>query len=81
MLKLGHNFFSPREVVPSNYTLSILCKLLGRARRLEQAFETVKTFTREYGFKANIQATKTQNWKGKAWLRAKGFNHREGHSV
>lgn len=42
-------------VVPSNYTLSILCKLLGRGRRLEQAFEIVKTFTEEYGFKANIQ--------------------------
>lgn len=43
-------------MVPSNYTLSILCKLLGRGRRLEQAFEIVKTFTEEYGFKANIQA-------------------------
>lgn len=42
-------------VVPSNYTLSILCKLLGRGRRLEQAFQIVKTFTEEYGFKANIQ--------------------------
>lgn len=42
-------------VVPSNYTLSILCKLLGRGRHLEQAFEIVKTFTEEYGFKANIQ--------------------------
>jgi len=42
-------------VVPSNYTLSILCKLLGRGRRLEQAFEMVKTFTQQYGFRANIQ--------------------------
>ena len=48
---------SRSQVVPSNYTLSILCKLLGRGRRLEQAFEIVKTFTEEYGFKANIQAT------------------------
>lgn len=42
-------------VVPSNYTLSILCKLLGRARRLDQAFNMVQSFTQEYGFKANIQ--------------------------
>mmetsp|Transcript_58723 Transcript_58723/g.109970 ORF Transcript_58723/g.109970 Transcript_58723/m.109970 type:complete len:850 (-) Transcript_58723:43-2592(-) len=42
-------------VVPSNYTLSILCKLLGRARRLDQAFGMVQTFTQQYGFKANIQ--------------------------
>ncbi|CAK9033739.1 unnamed protein product [Durusdinium trenchii] len=42
-------------VTPSNYTLSILCKLLGRGRRLEQAFKMVATFTEQYGFKANIQ--------------------------
>lgn len=42
-------------VLPSNCTLSILCKLLSRGRRLEQAFEMVETFAEEYGFKANIQ--------------------------
>ncbi|CAJ1340914.1 unnamed protein product, partial [Effrenium voratum] len=42
-------------VGPSNYTLSILCKLLGRARRLEQAFQMVHSFTEQYGFRANIQ--------------------------
>jgi len=42
-------------VAPSNYTLSIMVKLLGRARRLKQAFSTVKELCEEYGFRANIQ--------------------------
>eukprot|EP00440_Ansanella_granifera_P014818 gb/GFBE01016110.1/.p1 GENE.gb/GFBE01016110.1/~~gb/GFBE01016110.1/.p1 ORF type:complete len:860 (+),score=257.03 gb/GFBE01016110.1/:1-2580(+) len=42
-------------VAPSNYTLSIICKLLSRARRLDQAFATVESMSREYGFTANIQ--------------------------
>ena len=44
------------KVPPSNYTLSIMCKLLGRCRRLQQAFDMVASFTQRYGFKANIQA-------------------------
>lgn len=42
-------------VAPSNYTLSILVKLLGRSRRLPQAFTMVETLCSEHGFRANIQ--------------------------
>jgi len=42
-------------VAPSNYTLSIMVKLLGRARRLNQAFSMVKSVCEEHGFRANIQ--------------------------
>jgi pentatricopeptide repeat protein len=37
----------------SNFTLSILVKLLGRARRLEQAFALVADITKKYNFWAN----------------------------
>merc|ERR1719416_46560 len=43
------------KVAPSNYTLSILCKLLGRARRLAQAFDIVDSISKDYGFQPNIQ--------------------------
>lgn len=43
------------DVVPSNYTLIMLVKLMGRCRRLNQAFSMVETFTREHGVKINIQ--------------------------
>mmetsp|Transcript_49838 Transcript_49838/g.131726 ORF Transcript_49838/g.131726 Transcript_49838/m.131726 type:complete len:822 (-) Transcript_49838:39-2504(-) len=42
-------------VAPSNYTLSILSKLLGRARRLSKALTMVETISKEYGFQPNIQ--------------------------
>jgi len=42
-------------VTPSNYTLSIMVKLLGRARRLNQAFTMVKGLCDEHNFRANIQ--------------------------
>merc|ERR1712194_429634 len=42
------------KVTPSNYTLSIICKLLGRSRRLEQAFSLVESISKEYGFTPNI---------------------------
>jgi len=42
-------------VAPSNYTLSILVKLLGRSRRLPQAFDMVEVLCSEHGFRANIQ--------------------------
>jgi len=42
-------------VIPSNYTLSMLVKLMGRCRRLGQAFSMVDVFTKEYGVKINIQ--------------------------
>jgi len=41
-------------VKPSNFTLSILVKLLNRARRLEQAFDIVAEITKKYHFHANV---------------------------
>merc|ERR1719476_906247 len=40
-------------VQPSNYTLSILVKLLSRARRLDQAFAAVTEITQRYNFRVN----------------------------
>merc|ERR1719296_447591 len=40
---------------PSNYTLSILVKLLGHARRLGQAFRMVEDLSSQNGFRPNIQ--------------------------
>merc|ERR1740138_38375 len=42
-------------VSPSNYTLSILVKLLGRVRRLNQAFSLVEELSAKYKFKLNVQ--------------------------
>merc|ERR1719183_1751822 len=42
-------------VAPSNYTLSMLVKLMGRCRRLNQAFTLVEDIRQEYGLKVNIQ--------------------------
>jgi len=42
-------------VQPSNYTLSILVKLMGRCRRLKQAFSLVEEVSKEYKVKINIQ--------------------------
>jgi len=42
-------------VAPSNYTMSIIVKLLSRARRLNQAFEMVEDMSKQYGFRPNIQ--------------------------
>jgi len=41
-------------VSPSNFTLSILVKLMNRARRLEQAFTLVADITKKYNFKPNV---------------------------
>merc|ERR1719503_182353 len=41
-------------VKPSNFTLSILVKLLNRARRLEQAFSLVDEISTKYNFHANV---------------------------
>merc|ERR1719355_107979 len=38
-------------VPPSNFTLSILVKLMNRARKLEQAFSIVDEITKKYQFK------------------------------
>merc|ERR1719262_2067717 len=42
-------------VAPSNYTLSILVKLMGRARRLNQAFEIIDKLCAVHSFRPNIQ--------------------------
>merc|ERR550537_1885655 len=42
-------------VSPSNYTLSIMVKLLGRCKRLDRAFSLVETTCKDHGFRANIQ--------------------------
>merc|ERR1719197_165325 len=42
-------------VIPSNYTLSILVKLLGHARRLSQAFRMVEELSQQHGFRPNVQ--------------------------
>jgi len=39
----------------SNYTLSILVKILGHARRLNQAFNMVEELSKEHGFRPNVQ--------------------------
>jgi len=40
---------------PSNYTLSILVKLLGHARRLNQAFRMVEDLSTQNNFRPNVQ--------------------------
>merc|ERR1719487_1872500 len=42
-------------VAPSNYTLSMLVKLMGRCRRIHQAFTMLEDISKEYGLKINIQ--------------------------
>merc|ERR1719405_204572 len=42
-------------VSPSNYTLSILVKLLGRVRRLNQAFSLVEDLSAKHKFRPNVQ--------------------------
>merc|ERR1740138_79251 len=42
------------QVWPSNFTLSILVKLMSRARRLDQAFSLVEEISQKYKFRANV---------------------------
>jgi len=42
-------------VAPSNFTLSILAKLMGRARQLNQAFVLIDELCAQHGFRPNIQ--------------------------
>jgi pentatricopeptide repeat protein len=42
-------------VRPSNFTLSILVKLLGRVRRLNQAFSLLEDLSAKHRFKPNVQ--------------------------
>lgn len=41
-------------VQPSNFTLSILVKLMNRARRLDHAFSLVEEITKKYNFRPNV---------------------------
>merc|ERR1719379_3168563 len=41
--------------VPSNYTVSIMVKLLGRARLLDEAFVKVEELSQAHGFNPNVQ--------------------------
>jgi pentatricopeptide repeat protein len=42
-------------IAPSNHTLSILVKLLGRAKRVKEAFKVVEDLTAAHNFRPNIQ--------------------------
>merc|ERR1719478_852739 len=42
-------------VSPSNYTLSMLVKLMCRCRNLDQAFTMLEDISKEYNFRINIQ--------------------------
>jgi len=42
------------HVRPSNFTLSVLVKLMSRARRLDQAFSLVDETTKKYNFRPNV---------------------------
>lgn len=42
-------------ISPSNFTLSIICKLLGRAKRLDEAFSMVESISNSHGFRPNIE--------------------------
>merc|ERR1719393_973170 len=41
-------------VAPSNFTLSILVKLMNRARKLEGAFALVEEISQKYNFRPNV---------------------------
>ena len=43
------------RIAPSNYTLSIMVKLLGYKRRLYQAFQLVEDLSNQNGFRPNVQ--------------------------
>lgn len=52
----GERLFAEMEregIRPSNYTLTVLVRILGHARRIERAFEVVDTVTRKGHFRAN----------------------------
>jgi pentatricopeptide repeat protein len=42
-------------VAPSNYTLSVLVKLMGRCRRVNQVFTLIEDISKDYGLQINIQ--------------------------
>jgi len=44
------------RIVPSNYTLSIMVKLLGNTRRLNEAFRLFKDLSSQSAFRPNVQS-------------------------
>jgi len=42
-------------IAPSNYTLSMLVKLMGRCKRINEAFAILDDISKEYGLRINIQ--------------------------
>lgn len=40
-------------IVPSNYTLTVMVKLMGQSRRIDRAFELVETIAQKYRFRLN----------------------------
>lgn len=44
-----------KGIVPSNYTLSMLVKIMSRCKRVDEAFSLVEDSSREFGIKVNIQ--------------------------
>jgi pentatricopeptide repeat protein len=42
------------DVQPSNFTLSVLVKLMNRSRKVDKAFEMVHDISRKYNFKPNV---------------------------
>merc|ERR1719174_973161 len=46
-------------VQPSNFTLSVLVKLMNRARKLDQAFSLVRELSQKYNFKPNVHVYTT----------------------
>jgi len=56
LLDEGMDLFEEMQkegITPSNFTLSIMVKLLNRCRKVEQAFDLVRDLPRKYNFKAN----------------------------
>jgi len=49
------NDMKKHSVAPSNYTLSMIVKLMGRCRRINQAFTMLEDISKEYGLQINIQ--------------------------
>jgi pentatricopeptide repeat protein len=41
-------------IAPSNFTLSLVVKLMNRARRVDQAFSLVEEITQKYNFRPNV---------------------------
>jgi len=57
LLEEGMRLFDEMQkerIPPSNFTLSIMIKLLNRARRVEQAFDLVRDLPKKYKFKPNL---------------------------